>query len=95
MSAQAAALKTSAFTHAYSVTITGVCSPKTRGTGGTSILVRDGDMATCAHHGELPIVGTAAIARDLDSKIFARVGDTVASPCFAVILDGDPKIQLS
>lgn len=90
-----AALKSSTFTHLYSVTITGACSPKTRGTGGTEILVRNGDTATCTRHGALPIIGTASKAVDLDGLPFARVGDVVDSPCGAVIASGDPSLELT
>lgn len=89
-----AALVTSTFTHPYTVTVTSTGSPKTKNLAGVALLRHD-DTVSCAQHGTRKIVGTAAKARDLDTKIFAKVGDVVEDPCGAIIATGDPDIQLS
>lgn len=89
-----AALITSTFTHPYTVVVTSTGSPKTRNSAGVALLRHD-DTVSCTQHGTKKIIGTASKARDLDGKIFAKVGDVAESPCGAIIATGDPKIQLS
>lgn len=57
-------------------------------------LLRTGDLFNCSTHGAgKAITGSASMARDLDGKVFARVGDSAA--CGATITSGDDTIQLS
>jgi uncharacterized Zn-binding protein involved in type VI secretion len=86
-----AAIQYSRFTHPYTVEITSF-SDKTKNQSG-AWLVRDGDTVTCTQHGAQTIIGTAAIAKDLDGKKFAKVGDVTT--CGAVISVGDDTIQWS
>lgn len=88
-----AALKTSAFTHPYTITVTSWSSKTFNNAVPGVPLLRNLDTVTCSQHGSQTIQGTAAIAVDLDGRKFAKVGDTTT--CGAVIASGDPKIQLS
>ena len=88
-----AALKTSTFTHPFTITVTS-WSVKTFNNGTPNVpLLRDQDTVTCSQHGSQTIVGTATIAKDLDGRKFARVGDLTT--CGATIATGDPAIGLS
>lgn len=86
-----AAIKTSTFTHPYTITVTSGSST-TFNIPGVPLL-RNLDTVTCSQHGAQTIQGTASIATDLDGRKFAKVGDTTT--CGAVIATGDPNIQLS
>jgi len=88
-----AALKTSTWTHPYTITVQ-KWSEKTFNIDGIPLL-RDQDDVNCSQHGPQKIQGSATLARviDTDGNKFARVGDS--TPCGAVIATGDPKIDLS
>jgi uncharacterized Zn-binding protein involved in type VI secretion len=87
-----AAIQTSAFSHLGSMKVNS-WSAKTKNAAG-KFLVRDGDLFNCDTHGTDKVVtGTASIAKDLDGKTFAKLGDTAS--CGASIISGDPNIQLS
>ena len=86
-----AATQGSTFTHPYVVTITSFSSKTKNHTG--QWLVRNTDTVTCAQHGAQTIIGTASKAKDLDGKIYAKVGDVTT--CGAVIATGDSTIQWS
>mgnify|MGYP000950092557 CR=1 FL=1 len=88
-----AAIKTSTWTHPYTITVQ-KWSTKTFNLSGVPLL-RDQDDVSCSQHGPQKILGTAVKARDIDpdGNKFAKVGDTTT--CGAVIATGDPNIQLS
>lgn len=88
----AAATEMSAFSHPGTMA-PGSWSTTTKNAAG-KFLLRTGDLFNCSTHGSgKAITGTALRARDLDGKVFAKVGD--AASCGATITSGDPNIQLS
>ena len=95
MSLKPAAIdKPNIFLHSpYTVTITSR-STKTFNSDGIALL-RNTDTVTCSQHGAQTIIGTASIARDLDSKIFAREGDITSCGAVISVGSGDATILLS
>ena len=85
-----AAIQTSSFSHPGAAV---TWSSKTKNHDGIWLL-RTGDLFNCSTHGAGKVIlGTATFGKDLDGKVFAKVGD--AASCGAIILSGDPTIQWS